>query len=283
MALDFIWGVGRRKTAVARVRLKPGTGEMTVNKKPFAVYFPTVDMQRQVLGPLRATESHARALFRPRADAAAHLREAQPRRRRRKEIHRLRRRLGEEGVVEVAALSAEDDPEAWVRDFLDVEAAGWKGRAGTAIGTRPAEREFLLAAAREAARAGRLMLLALRLDGRPIAMKLNFMASTATSRGGFAFKIAHDEAFARFSPGVLLEHEHVAHLHALGLDWMDSCAVADHPMIGRLWPDRRGIATFLVAAGLRGRWVVRAHPLLRRLRRGTCGSGPPAAASGGPG
>ena len=221
-------------------------------------------------GPLRATESHERALFRPRDDADAHLRSAQPRRHRRKEIQRLRRRLEECGAVEFAAFAAGDDLEEWLADFLALEAAGWKGRAGTAIDQRPAERAFFLEAARESAERGRLMLHALRLDGRPIAMKCNFLASGAAGqgRGGFAFKIAHDESFSRFSPGVLLENEHVAHLHAQkDLAWLDSCAAADHPMIDRLWPDRRRIATFLLATGsLRGRLLVHTHPGLRWLR-----------------
>ncbi len=52
----YIWGTGRRKSAVARVRIRPGTGEITVNGKAFKEYFPTIDMQNQVLGPLQATE-----------------------------------------------------------------------------------------------------------------------------------------------------------------------------------------------------------------------------------
>jgi small subunit ribosomal protein S9 len=33
------WGTGRRKSAVARVRLRPGTGSITVNKKPYDQFF----------------------------------------------------------------------------------------------------------------------------------------------------------------------------------------------------------------------------------------------------
>ncbi|MEE8107386.1 MAG: 30S ribosomal protein S9 [Planctomycetota bacterium] len=57
---NFVWGTGRRKTAVARVRLFPGTGEITLNGKAFKEFFPTVDMQNQVLGPLRATEAESK-------------------------------------------------------------------------------------------------------------------------------------------------------------------------------------------------------------------------------
>lgn len=54
---DYFWGTGRRKTSVARVRIKPGSGQMLVNGKPFDSFF-TIDQHRlDVEGPLRATEA----------------------------------------------------------------------------------------------------------------------------------------------------------------------------------------------------------------------------------
>ena len=48
---------GRRKRAVARARLASGTGKLTVNGRPFEVYFPT-DAQRMVVSePLRVAEA----------------------------------------------------------------------------------------------------------------------------------------------------------------------------------------------------------------------------------
>jgi small subunit ribosomal protein S9 len=35
VAKSFIWGLGRRKTSVARVRIAPGTGTVTINDRPF--------------------------------------------------------------------------------------------------------------------------------------------------------------------------------------------------------------------------------------------------------
>ena len=46
-------GVGRRKEAVARVRLVPGTGRWTVNGKALDVYFPNKVHQQSVSEPLR--------------------------------------------------------------------------------------------------------------------------------------------------------------------------------------------------------------------------------------
>jgi small subunit ribosomal protein S9 len=47
---------GRRKTAVARVRLIAGTGKVEVNGRPFEEYFPTASLQNTVLAPLTLTK-----------------------------------------------------------------------------------------------------------------------------------------------------------------------------------------------------------------------------------
>jgi small subunit ribosomal protein S9 len=49
---------GRRKEAVARVRIRPGTGAITVNKRPIADYFPTETHRMIVTEPLRATSTN---------------------------------------------------------------------------------------------------------------------------------------------------------------------------------------------------------------------------------
>jgi small subunit ribosomal protein S9 len=45
-------GTGRRKTAVARVRVRAGSGQVTINKRSLEEYFPNVQDQRNVLGTL---------------------------------------------------------------------------------------------------------------------------------------------------------------------------------------------------------------------------------------
>jgi small subunit ribosomal protein S9 len=49
---DVINTVGRRKTAVARIYLKAGQGEITVNKRAFKQYFTIETLQNTVLHPL---------------------------------------------------------------------------------------------------------------------------------------------------------------------------------------------------------------------------------------
>ena len=53
----YTWGLGRRKSAKARVRVKPGAGGFLVNDKEMKVFFPTLEMQRQALAPLKVTGS----------------------------------------------------------------------------------------------------------------------------------------------------------------------------------------------------------------------------------
>ena len=48
---------GRRKEAVARVRLRPGTGIITVNRRPIEQYFPTATQRMVVTEPLRLTST----------------------------------------------------------------------------------------------------------------------------------------------------------------------------------------------------------------------------------
>lgn len=50
-------GTGRRKSAVARVFLRPGKGQITVNHRPFEEYFPTEATRTIVRQPLLATET----------------------------------------------------------------------------------------------------------------------------------------------------------------------------------------------------------------------------------
>ncbi|MCS7336849.1 MAG: 30S ribosomal protein S9 [Verrucomicrobiae bacterium] len=50
-----IWATGRRKTAVARVRLMPGTGKVVVNGRPFDNYFPLEPLRLEALQPLTLT------------------------------------------------------------------------------------------------------------------------------------------------------------------------------------------------------------------------------------
>ena len=59
MSTNFIYGTGRRKTAVARVRLLPGDGSIVVNGKPVDEYFGAA-AQNTLRTPFRITETEGR-------------------------------------------------------------------------------------------------------------------------------------------------------------------------------------------------------------------------------
>ncbi len=196
--------------------------------------------------------------------------EASVRKKKRKEHARLRNRLEELGTLSAAVLTRADQIEPWCDAFLALERSGWKGRAGSALGSRPQTDLLFRSAVRGAFDAAKLHLLRLDLDGRPIAMLVNFLSPP----GSFSFKTAYDETYARFSPGVLVQMENLSILSRPDIGWMDSCAAEDHPMIDSIWRERRSVVRVTVPlSGARRRLVhgacrgfERLGALRRRLR-----------------
>ncbi len=54
--VEFL-GTGRRKTSVARVRLKPGQGQILINRQPAEKYFDSKTHQQKIRKPLEATST----------------------------------------------------------------------------------------------------------------------------------------------------------------------------------------------------------------------------------
>lgn len=185
-------------------------------------------------------------------------------RKRRHELNRLERRLGESGHLVVDEFQVGDDAEQFADQFLALEAMGWKGLMGTAMAATQAHARFLKEAMRELASEHRLMGLTLRLNETPIAIKANFL----THNGGIAFKIAYHPDWAKFSPGAVLEKINVSKLHETDrVQWMDSCAAPNHPMINTLWPERRLLQSVAIATGRMGSHAaIAALPLMKFAR-----------------
>jgi len=57
MSVNYFYGTGRRKTAVARVRVFPGTGQVIINGKPMPDLFTRGTLQAVITAPLRVTNS----------------------------------------------------------------------------------------------------------------------------------------------------------------------------------------------------------------------------------
>lgn len=58
--LTQYYGTGRRKTSTARVYLRPGNGEIMINRRKFEEYFPNETLQMIIRQPLRLTETSAK-------------------------------------------------------------------------------------------------------------------------------------------------------------------------------------------------------------------------------
>ncbi|MET0375961.1 MAG: GNAT family N-acetyltransferase [Rhizorhabdus sp.] len=180
--------------------------------------------------------------------------EAHVRKKKRKELKRLFVRLAEMGEVRTSRLAKAEEVTGWCDDFLALERSGWKGWAGSALASKPDTAAFFCDVLADAFRAGRLDMLRIDVNGAAVAMLVNFL----TPPGSFSFKIAFDEEFARFSPGVLIQVENLQLLAREDIAWMDSCAVENHPMIDSLWAGRRPIIRVSVPlAGVRRRLVFR--------------------------
>ncbi|WP_454797051.1 GNAT family N-acetyltransferase [Novosphingobium lindaniclasticum] len=172
----------------------------------------------------------------------------------RKELRRQASRLAEQGAVAAERRSDTEGLPEWCERFLALEASGWKGKAGSALANHAGTAALFRESLEGAAARGRLERLSLTLGGRPIAM----LASFLTPPGAYSFKTAFDERYSRFSPGVLLQRENLDILERGDIEWSDSCAAADHPMIDHLWRERRTMARLSIAIG---------GPLRRRLFR----------------
>ena len=57
MSKPLIQSTGRRKEAIARVRLRPGSGQIMINSRPIDTYFPTATHRMVVTEPLRLTQT----------------------------------------------------------------------------------------------------------------------------------------------------------------------------------------------------------------------------------
>lgn len=165
--------------------------------------------------------------------------------RKRKELRRLLRRLEESGPVEMRSLEGEGALQGF-DDFLELEARGWKGRAGSALAARNQTADFAQAAVRASANQRGLRIDELRAGPDLIASLVSFV-----ERGRvFAWKIAYDEQFSRYSPGAQIA-VYARDRNILLPDFVqaDSLAIPGHSMIEPLWTGRLPIGTLLMSRG----------------------------------
>jgi CelD/BcsL family acetyltransferase involved in cellulose biosynthesis len=162
----------------------------------------------------------------------------------RKKLRQHRRRLAENGALVSSIATAPADVCKAFEEFLAIEAAGWKGRNGTALLSSPTDAAFMRAAMAGLAENGAVSIHALHLDGKPVSMQIVARAGSAA----FTWKTAYDEQFQDYSPGMLLLEDYTAAFLAdKTISCVDSCSLDDTGFMAA-WTERQTVADLWIDA-----------------------------------
>lgn len=160
-----------------------------------------------------------------------------------RELRRLKRRLAENGLLEHVVMRRQEDVRHGIETFLTLEASGWKGRKRTAMAIDRYRAAFAREAVHRLAEQDLCRIHSLTLDGEVIACLVVFIEAGIA----YTWKTTYDERYAVFSPGTLLMVEVTRqHLDDPNITMTDSCAVPDHPVMSRLWSERKPMGTIIV-------------------------------------
>lgn len=163
-----------------------------------------------------------------------------------KTAQRQRRRLVERGDLRFSLVGDPHEVSVAIDGFLKLEASGWKGRRGTAFQNLPDGAAFLRVVGVRASESNSIRVATLSLDDKPIASGIVLISGERA----FYCKIAYDENFASFSPGVLLTLDLMDHLHGdPTIKAIDSLTPPGHSMIERLWSGRMKVSTVMIGTG----------------------------------
>ncbi|HEX5213398.1 MAG TPA: GNAT family N-acetyltransferase [Pseudolabrys sp.] len=156
----------------------------------------------------------------------------------RKKLRQHRRRLAEQGALESKTITEPEAIGRAVDDFLNLEAAGWKGRERSALLCNPPDATFTREMMSALAPHGEAWIHALTLDGRPVSMQIVLRAGATA----FTWKTAYDERLRDFSPGMLLLEDYTAAFLADPcVASVDSCAY-DESSFMSVWDGRQAMA-----------------------------------------
>jgi CelD/BcsL family acetyltransferase involved in cellulose biosynthesis len=162
----------------------------------------------------------------------------------RKKLRQHRRKLAAQGALEYRIARDPETVRAAFEDFLNIEAAGWKGRSGTALLKHAGDAMFARAMAAVLADRGDITMHGLYLDGRAISSQVVLHAGAAA----FTWKTAYEESLGDCSPGMLLFENYTASFLAdERVASVDSCAVDDSGFMAA-WPGRQPIAAIWIDA-----------------------------------
>jgi CelD/BcsL family acetyltransferase involved in cellulose biosynthesis len=156
----------------------------------------------------------------------------------RKKLRQHRRRLAEKGALTSVVASEPDAVRDAMEEFLALEAAGWKGRQGTALLCKRRDAAFMRAAVIALAEDGNAAIHALYLDRQPASMQIIARCGPTA----FTWKTAYDERLQDVSPGMLLLEDYTTTLLAdASIASVDSCAHDDSGFMA-VWTERQPVA-----------------------------------------
>lgn len=161
-----------------------------------------------------------------------------------KDVERNLRRLEKLGRLEFERASQSDKVSKRVEQFLEMEHASWKGRAGTSFLSKPGDAVYARGAYAPGWQSGGATLVdSLLLDGEPIAISVNLRAG----RTLFTPKCAFDETYRKYGPGLALEYKVIERFYSDdAFDWMDAATTEDGHVISSFWNGAIAMGTLVL-------------------------------------
>lgn len=181
----------------------------------------------------------------------------------RKKLRQHRRRLSEKGALTSVVATEPGAVRKALEEFLAIEAAGWKGKNGTALLSDPTDAAFMRGAVAALAEHHSVEIHSLYLDGKPVSMQIVGRAGGAA----FTWKTAYDEQFQDFSPGMLLLEDYTtAFLADKTIAHVDSCSLDDTGFMAA-WTERQAVADLWIDARRGGSLEFRVLSTLQKTYR----------------
>jgi CelD/BcsL family acetyltransferase involved in cellulose biosynthesis len=158
-----------------------------------------------------------------------------------------------------------DGIDVWLKDFMRLEVSGWKAWEGVASKLVADKRDFVGKLVKEAWKRDRILVLSMYVGDTAVGATCCLKAEANT---WFWYKTAYDNAFARYSPGTLLQLELTRRLFARSdVAYVDSCVSSTYQHHVR-WSGERALSDVLVSTGsLRGDLSLLVLPAIERAKR----------------
>jgi CelD/BcsL family acetyltransferase involved in cellulose biosynthesis len=202
-----------------------------------------------------------RAALSANSDSAAQFERIIPSKRRARLVSLSRQAEAELGPFRLEQVEGRVAVADWIDQFLALELAGWKGKAGSAMACSPKTERLFRSVVTGALEQGYALCLTLFAGDVALARSVQFIDGTV----GCGFKTCYDERYARYAPGLqLLLHITKLICERPGLRF-DSCSTPDQASINGLWPDRITIDDYCL--GFKGKGRAQMFDAVMALRK----------------